>query len=52
MESYLLIHRDAELSDGERQAICDWTRTAQADLGPLPPRPEGEGRGGRERRRQ
>jgi hypothetical protein len=24
-ESYLLLHRDAALSDEERQAICDWT---------------------------
>jgi hypothetical protein len=28
LESYLLMHRDAELSDQDRQAICDWTRTA------------------------
>jgi len=39
MTSYLLIHRDAELSDAERQAICDWTKTEQAKLGPVPPGP-------------
>ena len=26
LESYLLMHRDAELSDQDRQAICEWTR--------------------------
>ena len=36
-ESYLLIHRDAALSDEERQAVCDWTKTEQTKLGPLPP---------------
>ena len=52
MPSYLLIHRDAALSDGERQAICTWTKLEQQALGPLPPAPEGEGRGrGRGRRR-
>jgi heme-binding protein len=28
LESYLLMHHDAELSDQDPQAICDWTRTA------------------------
>jgi hypothetical protein len=47
MTSYLLIHPEAKLTDGERQAICDWARTEQAKIGPVPPR---EGRGRRERR--
>jgi heme-binding protein len=34
LESYLLVHRDAQLSDQERQAICDWTRTAAAVVRP------------------
>jgi len=40
MTSYLLIHREADLSDAERQAICDWTKAEQAQLGPMPPDPE------------
>lgn len=50
MPSYLLMHRDAGLSESERQAICDWTKAEQAALGPLPPGPAGE-REGRRRRR-
>jgi hypothetical protein len=34
LESYLLIHRDAELSDQDRRAICDWTRAAAPTLMP------------------
>jgi hypothetical protein len=30
LQSYLLIHRDARLSDQERRAICDWTLAAAA----------------------
>jgi hypothetical protein len=28
LQSYLLVHRDAELSDQDRRAICGWTRAA------------------------
>lgn len=28
LPSYLWIHRDAVLSDSDKQAICDWTKTA------------------------
>ena len=28
LESYLLVHPEAQLSDRERRAICDWTRAA------------------------
>ena|SRR5579862_4082682 len=35
--SYLLIHREAALNDTDRQAICNWTKTERAKLGPLPP---------------
>jgi hypothetical protein len=37
IESYLLIHREAQLDDEERRQICDWTKSEQAKLGPLPP---------------
>ena len=37
LESYLLIHREAQLADEERQQICDWAKSEQAKLGPLPP---------------
>jgi hypothetical protein len=50
MTSYLLIHREAELSDAERQAICDWTKAERATLPSMPEGPEG-GREGRRRRR-
>jgi hypothetical protein len=30
LQSYLLMHRDAQLSDQGRRAICDWTRNAAA----------------------
>lgn len=50
--SYLVIHRDADLTDAERQAICDWTKAEQAALGPMPAVQPGEGlgEGGRGRR--
>lgn len=50
LPSYLLAHREAALSDAERQGICDWTKAEIARMGPLPPEPPGRGRGrGRER---
>ena len=30
LKSYLLLHRDATLSEAEWQAICDWS-TGEAD---------------------
>jgi hypothetical protein len=33
LPSYLLMHRDARLTDAERGTICDWTRSA-ADASP------------------
>jgi hypothetical protein len=36
LESYLFVHRDAELSDQDRLAICEWTRATAAT--PLPGR--------------
>ena len=42
IQSYLLIHREAQLDGEERRQICDWTKSEQAKLGPLPlpPSPE------------
>ena len=37
IESYLLIHSEAQLDDEERRQICDWTKSEQATLRPLPP---------------
>ena len=31
LPSYLWIHRDAVLSDSDKQAICDWTKQAAAN---------------------
>jgi hypothetical protein len=31
LTSYLLIHADAQLSDQDRQAICNWTRAEEND---------------------
>ncbi|MCC7007287.1 MAG: heme-binding domain-containing protein [Acidobacteria bacterium] len=34
MSSYVLLHRDAALSDADVQALCAWTEQARAALGP------------------
>ena len=53
IESYLLIHREARLDDEERRQICDWTKSEQTKLGPLPPpSPEELSRRGRQGRRR
>ena len=38
LRSYIWMHGDAELSDAERQRVCEWSRTERARLvGSIPP---------------
>jgi hypothetical protein len=43
--AYAFVHPEAQLTDSERQAICDWTKAARAKMGPLPDATPAEGKG-------
>jgi hypothetical protein len=36
IESYLLIHHDARLTDEQIKLVSDWTKTVEAKIGPVP----------------
>jgi hypothetical protein len=38
LTSYLMVHRDARLTDAERQAICEWTQHVTVAGAPVPQR--------------
>ena len=37
MEAYVAVHREAALTDAERQAICSWANAARAGVPQIPP---------------
>ena len=37
LPSYLIIHRDARLSESQKRAVCDWTRAERERLKPQAP---------------